>query len=143
MSSTSTVSSPRAGALDGWPDGMRIILRRERPYPGDGIAGQCLDDAEGHRLTALVAITARALTLHVKNPLAWVALFTAGHRRVASCHAPQRQNQPTTGSTPPDGDRPDPHGRLGLAMLGERSSKAVAPSPGSSDSGLVMTRLVL
>lgn len=40
------------GHLKGWPAGMRIIVRRERPHPGARVAQDRLDDAEGYRLTA-------------------------------------------------------------------------------------------
>jgi hypothetical protein len=47
------------GHLSGWPTGMRIIVRRERPHPGAGVAQQRLDDAEGYRLTAFATNTTR------------------------------------------------------------------------------------
>ena len=40
------------GHLKGWPAGMRVIMRRERPHPGARVAQDRLDDAEGYRLTA-------------------------------------------------------------------------------------------
>lgn len=40
------------GHLTGWPAGMRVIVRRERPHPGARVAQDRLDDAEGYRLTA-------------------------------------------------------------------------------------------
>ena len=40
------------GHLKGWPAGMRVIVRRERPHPGARVAQDRLDDAEGYRLTA-------------------------------------------------------------------------------------------
>jgi hypothetical protein len=55
---------PRAGAwvlevtglldLRGWPTGMRVIARRERPHPGAQLR---LTDADGHRLTAFATNT--------------------------------------------------------------------------------------
>jgi hypothetical protein len=47
------------GHLDGWPPGMRVIVRRERPHPGAGVTQQRLDDADGYRLTAFVTNTTR------------------------------------------------------------------------------------
>jgi len=35
--------------LSGWPPGMRVIVRKERPHPGAQLR---LTDADGHRLTA-------------------------------------------------------------------------------------------
>ncbi|AZZ41150.1 IS1380 family transposase [Acidipropionibacterium jensenii] len=40
--------------LTGWPEGMRIIVRRERPHPGAQLR---FDDVEGYRLTAFATNT--------------------------------------------------------------------------------------
>ena len=46
------------GHLDGWPDQMRVIVRRERPHhPG---AQRRFDDVDGYRLTAFATSTIRA-----------------------------------------------------------------------------------
>lgn len=45
--------------LEGWPEGMRIIVRRERPHPGAWVDQDRLDDAEGYRLTAFATNTRR------------------------------------------------------------------------------------
>lgn len=42
--------------LTGWPDGMRVIVRRERPHPGAQLR---FDDVEGYRLTAFATNTTR------------------------------------------------------------------------------------
>ncbi|MGB4778851.1 IS1380 family transposase [Microbacterium sp.] len=42
--------------LDGWPDGMRVIVRRERPHPGAQLR---FDDVDGYRLTAFATNTRR------------------------------------------------------------------------------------
>ncbi len=44
------------GLLDlaGWPDGMRVIVRRERPHPGAQLR---FDDVDGYRLTAFATNT--------------------------------------------------------------------------------------
>lgn len=47
------------GHLDGWPQGMRVIIRRERPHPGARVRQARLDDADGYRLTAFVTNTTR------------------------------------------------------------------------------------
>jgi hypothetical protein len=46
------------GILDlaGWPDGMRVIVRRERPHPGAQLR---FDDVDGYRLTAFATNTRR------------------------------------------------------------------------------------
>ena len=52
-------TSPRpADLLDltGWPDGMRVIMRRERPHPGAQLR---FDDVDGYRLTAFATNTRR------------------------------------------------------------------------------------
>jgi hypothetical protein len=41
--------------LRGWPSGMRVIVRRERPHPGAQLR---LTDPDGHRYTALATNTA-------------------------------------------------------------------------------------
>ena len=50
--------SQLTGLLDlaGWPDGMRVIVRRERPHPG---AQRRFDDVDGYRLTAFATNTRR------------------------------------------------------------------------------------
>ncbi|MDP9435555.1 MAG: IS1380 family transposase, partial [Actinomycetota bacterium] len=42
--------------LSGWPPGMRVIVRKERPHPGAQLR---LTDADGHRLTAFATNTTR------------------------------------------------------------------------------------
>ncbi|SMY05221.1 Transposase DDE domain-containing protein [Brevibacterium sp. 239c] len=59
-----TNGDPRDGAdvaeltgvldLDEWPDGMRVIVRRERPHPGAQLR---FDDVDGYRLTAFATNT--------------------------------------------------------------------------------------
>jgi len=56
--------APRAGAwvaevtnvlnLSSWPQGMRVIVRKERPHPGAQLR---LTDADGHRITAFATTT--------------------------------------------------------------------------------------
>src|SRR5699024_22298 len=40
--------------LTGWPDGMRLIVRKERPHPGAQLR---ITDRDGHRITAFVTGT--------------------------------------------------------------------------------------
>ena len=42
--------------LSGWPDGMRVIVRAERPHPGAQLR---FTDSDGNRLTAFVTNTTR------------------------------------------------------------------------------------
>jgi len=59
-----TNGAPRDGAdvaeltgaldLDDWPEGMRVIVRRERPHPGAQLR---FDDVDGYRLTAFATNT--------------------------------------------------------------------------------------
>ena len=42
--------------LSGWPPGMRVIARKERPHPGAQLR---LTDADGHRITAFATNTSR------------------------------------------------------------------------------------
>lgn len=60
------------GHLTGWPVGMRVIVRRERPHPGAQLR---FDDVDGYRLTAFV-------TNAVRGQLADLELR---HRRRARC----------------------------------------------------------
>ena len=42
--------------LTGWPEGMRVIMRREKPHPGARLR---FDDVGGYRLTAFATNTGR------------------------------------------------------------------------------------
>jgi hypothetical protein len=43
--------------LSGWPPGMRLIVRKERPHPGAQLR---ITDLDGHRITAFVTNTRRS-----------------------------------------------------------------------------------
>ncbi len=58
--------------LGGYPPGMRVIVRRERPHPGAQLR---FDDVDGYRLTAFVTNTARGQ----------LADLELRHRRRARC----------------------------------------------------------
>ena len=58
--------------LKGYPTGMRVIVRRERPHPGAQLR---FDDVDGYRLTAFVTNTARGQ----------LADLEMRHRRRARC----------------------------------------------------------
>lgn len=58
--------------LKGYPPGMRVIIRRERPHPGAQLR---FDDVDGYRLTAFVTNTARGQ----------LADLELRHRRRARC----------------------------------------------------------
>lgn len=49
-----------------WPEGVRVIVRRERPYPGAQLR---FDDVDGYRLTAFAANTTKGqlADLEVRN----------------------------------------------------------------------------
>lgn len=74
--------TPREGAdvaeltglmdLTGWPQGMRVIVRRERPHPGAQLR---FDDVDGYRLTAFATNTRRGQ----------LADLEVRHRRRARC----------------------------------------------------------
>ncbi len=40
--------------LDSWPEGSRLILRKDRPHPG---AQLTFTDLDGHRITAVLTNT--------------------------------------------------------------------------------------
>ena len=53
------------GLLDGWVDGLRIVVRREPHHPG---AQLTFDDIEGHRFTALLTdLDGDAVTLEAQH----------------------------------------------------------------------------
>jgi len=58
--------------LDGWPEGMRVIVRAERPHPGAQLR---FTDVDGNRLTAFA-------TNSIGGQLADLELR---HRRRARC----------------------------------------------------------
>ena len=58
--------------LNEWPEGMRVIVRRERPHPGAQLR---FDDVDGYRLTAFATNTATGQ----------LADLEARHRRRARC----------------------------------------------------------
>ena len=58
--------------LTGWPEGMRVIVRKERPHPGAQLR---FTDHNGLRLTAFVTNTARGQ----------LAALELRHRRRARC----------------------------------------------------------
>lgn len=60
------------GLLAGWPPGMRVIVRRERPHPGAQLR---FDDVEGYRLTAFATNVTRGQ----------LADLELRHRRRARC----------------------------------------------------------
>lgn len=60
------------GLLNGYPSGMRVIVRRERPHPGAQLR---FDDVDGYRLTAFVTNTRRGQ----------LADLEMRHRRRARC----------------------------------------------------------
>jgi hypothetical protein len=59
-------------SLSGWPEGLRVIVRKERPHPGAQLR---LTDADGHRITCFA-------TNHTSTDLPALELR---HRRRARC----------------------------------------------------------
>ena len=92
--------------LSGWPDGSRLILRKERPHPG---AQLTFTDVDGHRITAVLTNTAAGI---VPGQAAGLELRHRQHARVEDrireakatglrnlpCHGLQRERTP--GSRP-------------------------------------------
>ncbi|WP_282006085.1 IS1380 family transposase [Propioniciclava sinopodophylli] len=58
--------------LSGWPPGMRVIIRKERPHPGAQLR---ITDVDGHRITAFATNTTRGQ----------LADLELRHRRRARC----------------------------------------------------------
>ncbi|MFT4157312.1 MAG: IS1380 family transposase [Microbacterium sp.] len=68
--------------LDGYPKGMRVIVRRERPHPGAQLR---FDDVDGYRLSAFVTNTARGQLQRLE----------LRHRRRARCEDRIREGKDT------------------------------------------------
>jgi hypothetical protein len=62
--------------LSRWPDGMRVIIRKERPHPGAQLR---LTDADGHRITAFATNTPAG------GPGTQLPDLELRHRRRARC----------------------------------------------------------
>lgn len=62
--------------LTGWPEGMRVIARKERPHPGAQLR---ITDVDGHRITAFATNTATT------SPDTRLAALELRHRRRARC----------------------------------------------------------
>lgn len=91
--------------LEGWPKGMRLIVRKERPHPG---AQLWLTDADGMRLTCFATNT-------MARPIAELELrhrLRAGPRTAAGPPGP-----PGCGTSPAP-HRPEPH------LAGDRADRA-------------------
>ena len=63
-------------SLRGWPKGMRVIVRKERPHPG---AQLTITDIDGHRITAFATNT------RTGGPGTQLADLEIRHRRRARC----------------------------------------------------------
>jgi len=64
--------------LSGWPEGMRVIVRKERPHPGAQLR---FTDIDGHRFTTFATSTKGGQ----------LADLELRHRRRARCEDPLRQ----------------------------------------------------
>jgi hypothetical protein len=62
--------------LSSWPEGSRLILRKERPHPG---AQLTFTDVDGHRITAFLTDTARGM---IPYQIAGLELRHRQHARV-------------------------------------------------------------
>jgi Transposase DDE domain group 1 len=62
--------------LSAWPEGFRLILRKERPHPG---AQLTFTDVDGHRITAFLTDTGRGVIAH---QIAGLELRHRRHARV-------------------------------------------------------------
>lgn len=62
--------------LAGWPTGMRVIARKERPHPGAQLR---ITDVDGHRITAFATNT------KTTSPATRLAALELRHRRRARC----------------------------------------------------------
>jgi len=84
------------GHLDGWPAGMRVIVRRERPHPGAQLR---FDDVDGYRLTAFATNAVRGQ----------LAVLELRHRRRRPMRGPNPDRQRHRAAEPaPARIRPEP-----------------------------------
>lgn len=72
--------------LAGWPAGMRVIARKERPHPGAQLR---ITDVDGHRITAFATNTATT------GPDTRLAALELRHRRRARCEDRIRTSKDT------------------------------------------------
>ena len=73
--------------LSTWPDGSRLILRKERPHPG---AQLTFTDVDGHRVTAFLTDTARGV---IPGQIAGLELRHRQHARVEDRKRPKRRSE--------------------------------------------------
>ncbi|WP_295697085.1 IS1380 family transposase [Lapillicoccus sp.] len=66
------------GHLKGWPVGMRVIVRRERPHPGAQLRFDMFKHVDGYRLTAFATNAVRAKGRQLAD-------LELRHRRRARC----------------------------------------------------------
>jgi hypothetical protein len=72
--------------LAGWPPGMRVIARKERPHPGAQLR---ITDVDGHRITAFATNTPTT------SPDTRLAALELRHRRRARCEDRIRTSKDT------------------------------------------------
>jgi hypothetical protein len=71
--------------LSSWPEGSRLILRKERPHPG---AQLTFTDIDGHRVTAFLTDTGRGV---IPGQVAGLELRHRQHARWRTASAKARQ----------------------------------------------------
>lgn len=72
--------------LASWPEGMRVIARKERPHPGAQLR---ITDVDGHRITAFATNT------RTTGPATRLAALELRHRRRARCEDRIRTSKDT------------------------------------------------
>ena len=118
-----------ARPVTGWPPGMRVIVRKERPHPGAQLR---LTDADGHRFTAFATNTTPG------GPGRQLADLELRHRRRARAEDRIRAAKDTGLTNLPAaraGPEPDlvRHRRAGLRA--DRLGPAARPSPSTPPGG--------
>ncbi len=87
--------------LSAWPEGSRLILRKERPHPG---AQLTFTDVDGHRVSAFLTDTGPGV---VPGQAAGLELSHRHHARVEDPHPPgQGQACATSLAAGPQKTRP-------------------------------------
>ena len=81
--------------LDGWPAGMRVIVRRERPHPGAQLR---FTDIDGHRFTAFATDVKKGqlADLELQHAARPAARTASGTRKTPACATSPWEASPTT-----------------------------------------------
>ena len=104
--------------LSAWPEGSRLILRKERPHPG---AQLTFTDVDGHRVTAFLTDTPPGV---IPGQVAGLELRHRQHARVEDRIRAGEGNRPAEPALPRLGTR--------IRLAGDRADRDRPGLPGPS-----------